>query len=170
MHQGVGGPVRASLPPFQPPPGTSIDPRWPVLTLAGNGTHLIFPVSASFSALSGELDISDLELQFVPHVAFGASPFTNPQFAVGLSVGLRFKATASILGTIASKTWTPYDKEYRSFPPDEVPVGPIVVVVQALIELMVTVDLTLQAGIQATITADKYGLITAGYDNGFFAN
>jgi len=171
MHQGVGGPVRASLPPFQPPPGTSIDPRWPVLTLAGNGTHLIFPVSASFSALSGQLDISDLELQLVPHVAFGNSPFTNPQFAVGLSVGLRFQASVSILGTIASQTWTPYDKEYRTFPPDEIPVGPIVVVVQALIELKVTVDLTLQGGIQATINADKYGLITAGYDKGaFFAN
>lgn len=170
FHQAVTRPGAASLPPFQPPPGTSIDPRWPVLTIAGNGHHLLFPVSASFSALSGQLDISDLELQLVPHLAIGKSPFTNPQFAVGLSAGVRFHADVSLSGQLAGQTWTPFDEEHRS-PPQDVPVGPIQLVVQGLIELKITVDLTLTASIGATIVADKYGLITAGYDNGaFFGN
>ena len=170
FRQGGARPATASLPPFQPPSGTSIDPRWPVLAIAGKGHHLLFPVSASFSALSGQLDISDLELQLVPHLAIGKNPFTNPQFAIGLSAALRFQADVSISGQIAGKTWTPYDKEQRTSP-RPVQVGPVTLIVQGLIELKVTVDLTLSGGVSASISADKYGLITAGYDNGaFFGN
>lgn len=168
---GLSRAATASLPPFQPPPGTSIDPGWPVLTLASNVHQLVFPVSASFSSLSGDLTVTDLELQMVPHVQFGKNPFTNPQFAFAMSMGMKFEADASILGTIASKTWTPFDKEYTTKPPDVIPAGPIEIIVQGVIESRITVDLTLQAGVKVTIKADKYGIISGGYDNGsFFGN
>lgn len=170
MRQSARSNATASLPPFQPPPGTSIDPNWPVLTLAGKGHQLVFPISASFSSLSGELNVTDLELQLVPHVAMGNSPFTNPQFAFALSMGMRFQADASILGTIASATWTPFDHDFTTKPPEVIPAGPIDIIVQGLIEPRVTVDLTLQAGVQVTIKADKYSIFTGGYNGGFFGN
>jgi photosystem II stability/assembly factor-like uncharacterized protein len=170
MRQSARSIATASLPPFQPPPGTSIDPKWPVLTLAGNGHQLVFPISASFSSLSGELNVTDLELQLVPHVEVGNNPFTNPQFAFALSMAMKFQADASILGTIASTTWTPFDHDFTTKPPDVIPAGPIDIIVQGLIEPRITVDLTLQAGVQVSIKAEKYSIITGGYDGGFFGN
>jgi hypothetical protein len=169
FRAAAAGRTVAALPPFQPPPGTSIDPAWPVFTLVAPPNTLIYPTPTSFHGISGEVDLNDLELQFVPHFEFQGSPFNNPKFAAGLSVGLRFQATASVHGTIASQSWTLFDQTVKGafFAIDA---GPILIIGRPVVEISVTVDLTLQAGISVQLNLDKYGLVTAGYDNGFFGH
>jgi len=168
MRAGSRGAVSASLPPFQPPPGTSIDPAWPVLTLVDpNGPNLQFPVP--IKNLSGSLTINDLELQVVPHFVIKGNPFTGVSFAAGLSLGARFEADVSLSGTVAGTRWTPIDDTLKGaiF---VIPATPLDIIGRPVMEFKATVDLSLQASLTASFNLDKYGLVTAGYNNGFFGN
>jgi hypothetical protein len=145
--------------PVPTPTGTSIDPNYPSFGLSTPGTSLVLRLGAA-----SELDINDFEIQALPQFSMDVNPFGSVVMAVGFNLGARVAVELQLLEPILRKTFTPYDHIFIIGPPQVLLIGLVPLVFQPELQLKLTLDLQLDAGLVVGFNMDRFAQVTGGYD------
>jgi hypothetical protein len=159
--------------PLPPPPGTSIDPRWPVFGVTPpNGIQ--FDLSRLDPGLhsGSELDINDLEAQARILLVMSVSPSGKFRFQVALSAGARVAIDLQLLAQV--NLLDKMDIFHQLFPigpPIDLQIGLLPLVLQPYIEVRLELKASLAGGLVVSLKFDHYGAVSGGYDgNNFFVD
>jgi len=176
MSQGVHASAIATVAaprssnPLPPPPGTSIDPNWPVFGVTPPNT-VQFDLSQLDPGLhsGSELDINDLEAQARILLLMSISPSGKFRFQVALSAGARVAIDLQLLAQVdlLDKKQI-FDHFFPIGPPIDLQVGLLPIVFQPFIEVNFELKASLAAGFVVSLNFDHYGAISGGYDGSNF--
>ena len=173
MSQGaierVARPINAN--PLPPPPGTSIDPSWPIFAIAVPPVGLIFDLSQLDPGLrtGSEFDINDFEIQMRAHMSMDLSPSGTFHLSVAFSVGYKLSLELQLLAQISL-----LDKRKlldHLFPiggPIAFLVGIFPIEFQPFVEASFELKASLDGGVVIDLNLDRYRAISGGYNGSSF--
>jgi hypothetical protein len=159
-------PLRSTS-PFPPPPGTSIDPRYPSFFFAKPGVGRIVVDLSTVGLGQSELDINSLEIQALPNFQFSGNPFLGQtiHLNVGFSVAARAAVVLQLLGSVdlMNQIIFKFPEPFQIGAPVEIP-GPVPIEFELQLDVRVTFTLRINGGIDFGYNVDRYGAVSGGYD------
>ena len=158
--------------PLPPPPGTSIDPRWPVFSPARPPQGQMIDLSTDNKGLQSgsEIDLNDLEFQARIGVLMSLSPSGKFKFQIGFGVGVRASIDFQVLGQVsllALKDLFPHS--FAIGPAEFIPLGGLFwLEFQPAVDLSLAINLSIAAGFVIHLGLDRYVEVSGGYNGSSF--
>jgi hypothetical protein len=166
----------SSANPLPPPPGTSIDPRWPVFGPARPPLGQMIDLSTGNKGIQSgsEIDLNDLEFQARIGVLMSLSPSGKFKFQIGFGVGMRASIDFQVLDQISpvdvKNVLPPSFPHFFAIGPAEfIPLGGLFwLEFQPAIDLSVEIKVSITAGFVIHLGLDRYVEISGGYNGSSF--